>query len=1037
MALGLAKKFEVPSGEKVIIARAIESLGVLFQERKDQIALGDDLNVVARELEAINAAIAALTKSMDTPEKARNNLLEVKLTASVRGAIADVCPELALSQKNLKDHHFNKGVFAIRRLCSYHADLKPSLVGGFLKNLVEAQKRPVCEALTEENIHQLMDLETRVIGEFGDNYRGLVNFLFNVLGGDIRTVKKIVEAQCEASENSDLEKEQKEYKFFTSILGFITKFSYVAQGVVHFGSGAFTEDAGNAAIAKSREVLKVVLKDKRLQDPEHEVDCYKILAEHLDEDPENSPWPIADLDTTLFDKSKVKNLLGEGFAPRTIVAVILDLHQHSRKNYRKALQSLTDLYKSKKDIEQVDGIVVRIGRFIDNFIPAKYCDALVGLSMEAKLARVKEILAPLGIEDLVDSDDIDGQYQFKALELELLDFGKILGNGDMQRVFEREFVKDIFPKPTLEQKRELFGILFPGEDVAGLSPAEIERRIFDRISMGKERGGIDIKEQTKGKKKFRRGEAANMRRFLMNRALSLLAGAGAVRLSDKGPKFLLDSLKRILGSGDINLDMTLEKCDNKEFREIFMDMILDDFPDITDDLNFTEVREYPFPLVEAVGLDCTKQELRKNFNTASVGVERKYLLGVAEAMVKSRSFEKIMSDAKDQIATYYGAVGHRICLYPSATHGMKDFVGQCLPGRAQRGAAIITGQEYELITRPFEMAGVKAVYLNKNRQRPKTVEELFIEMDAKIASTEKTEIIVISSKTRFGDAPCSASGGSGNLFQLKELVRKLKEAHPDIPVMIDMCQDVGRTQHTIPLIQIGADIYLLSGQKALGLGSSGALMLSKSYLEKLPLDKKFTYEPSMENVKYFAAMGLAMRAMKLKYDLFRIDGNIGEAREKPLDQKVAEHMKKLTKIAVDFAEKYGEVFASRYLKRVAPAEYETLSPEHSKEKFGCDVVFPVHRNEDDYTGILTLAFPNVKGKVMKEKLEKKGYKLLPCMDKQRAIRVSFHYMHEVQDVIDLFEDIRETHVEILREQVEKKNIRERSTKLWAETSSPI
>ena len=83
---------------------------------------------------------------------------------------------------------------------------------------------------------------------------------------------------------------------------------------------------------------------------------------------------------------------------------------------------------------------------------------------------------------------------------------------------------------------------------------------------------------------------------------------------------------------------------------------------------------------------------------------------------------------------------------------------------------------------------------------------------------------------------------------------------------------------------------------------------------------------------------------------------------------------------------------------------------------GCRVLYPSHRNKKDYSGIVTIDFPSKNARHMLPVLLERPHKfsLDTCLYRNRALRISFHYLHEKADIDALFDAIRSVHAELLR-----------------------
>lgn len=512
----------------------------------------------------------------------------------------------------------------------------------------------------------------------------------------------------------------------------------------------------------------------------------------------------------------------------------------------------------------------------------------------------------------------------------------------------------------------------------------------------------------------------------------------------KGDSELAQSISTLLHTEDPFLDIPMRECRNKSIRELLMNLCFEYFDDevISNGLPIQGETVRLFPLPDAEELVVSQEvPLSRYFNTAFVGIERGFLSKVAEAMVTIYSFDEIIRFAKKEAQHYFRTnesdkQGYRFYFYESASDAFRDVIRKCFftenTYKKTDYNVIATNQEFRGITEMFQKnegrdsnyredsqdPGLRVVRLNHDDpRRPKTVDELFQDISERV-DKEKTKIILISSQTRFGDTPCSSPDHPSG-YQLAQLVRKLKSAYPDIAVAIDACQAIGRTRGD-SLKGLGADIYFTSGIKALGVtnankGSVAMVALSNRFLRK--------QEPNRFSARYYgtmpianiAAQALAMRMLRSKIDLSRMEGNLGENRKLSLEQKIANHIGKLTQAVIERADQYGESFVAEDLPRIAPGLLQGYSHEELVSWMGCRVHYPVHRNQQDYSGIITIDFPSKSGRYILPALQAKPHKfdLGTCLYKDRALRISFHYLHEIADIDHFFAVLRGVHAELL------------------------
>lgn len=530
----------------------------------------------------------------------------------------------------------------------------------------------------------------------------------------------------------------------------------------------------------------------------------------------------------------------------------------------------------------------------------------------------------------------------------------------------------------------------------------------------------------------------------------------------KGDPELAQSISTLLHTKDPYLDIPIWQCRNKSIRELLMNLCFEYFDDATirDGLPTNEGDTIRlFPLSDAEGLVLSPEvPLQRHFSSAFIGLERGFLTDVAKGMASIYSFDEIIRMAEKEAQRYFrDKHRYNYHFYLSASSAFRDVIRQCFftEYEYQHGDfnVIATNQEFNGITevfkknedhnrgkrKDFQDPGLRIVSLNNEQtHEPKTLDELFDDISVQI-DLKKTKIILISSLTRFGDAPCTGGKKSCNGY-LAQLIHKLKVTYPDIFVAIDACQAIGRTP-TVSLAELGADIYFMSGGKALGVGnvntggSISVVALSQQFLGKLSSaghKPHFSHSyPSTFPKGSTAAMSLAMHMLRSNIDLFRAEGNLGDNRKYTLEQKIVRHMNDLTEYAIDQADQYGEIFVAENLSAIAPELVQNYPHDDLVSWMGCRVHYPAHRSRNDYGGIITVDFPSKSGRYLLPALQAKPYKfdMTPCLYKDRALRISFHYLHEKADIDALFSALRSVHADLLEKDL-KQGKRLRDARYW-------
>ncbi|MBI5456855.1 aminotransferase class V-fold PLP-dependent enzyme [Candidatus Kaiserbacteria bacterium] len=471
------------------------------------------------------------------------------------------------------------------------------------------------------------------------------------------------------------------------------------------------------------------------------------------------------------------------------------------------------------------------------------------------------------------------------------------------------------------------------------------------------------------------------------------------------------------------------------------------------------------------------EHLKQDFDTAGIGYPRAWIQAAAKVMCRRYGYERTKEYAKAAVRGYHGTGGpsdpYEITFYRSATGAIADVVGNLL--RLQEGNRVmITNQEFDGITKQFtkhtkRMFGKEDVIEmnDRNSGRSLEVDELFEQYRAKIGE-DKTlwpRAILMSTKTRYGDAFCAGEGTKPNIVRMRKLISLLKETYPEIPIFVDACQSFGRNDEgENNLKQLGCDVYFTSGGKAMGTPEAATLILRTKYPEgqphwlswlkgESPMDMLLPGDGT-DNIESIAALGIAMEMQSGRVDTWRLTPI---QKNRSLRDSVTEHNRKMTEYFIQTAEAYHmDLFTDPNFPRVNWGVELRDDPKHA-EQFGCHVVYPVHRVREQYN-FVEVTFPNIgyletasrkigKGKeeigdddliedsntnlemktrtrYFEQKLSAKGFNALHRLHKDKhGIRFSFNLAQDTGDIDALFKAIREIHIEYLKDRIEVKKIR--------------
>jgi len=472
------------------------------------------------------------------------------------------------------------------------------------------------------------------------------------------------------------------------------------------------------------------------------------------------------------------------------------------------------------------------------------------------------------------------------------------------------------------------------------------------------------------------------------------------------------------------------------------------------------------------------QSLKKNFDTAK-GVDtnsKREWISRACAIWNDipNSYNTITKFALRQAERFYNTKGkYGLVFYPSATSAMNDVVSRLFPRISKDDYILISNQEYDGMTDAFTNhgAGVEAIYCNdRERGKAKDTDAIFSDIVERIDARKRLpSAVLLSSKTRFGDALGVAEGSrTPNIYGLGDIIARLKERYPGIPVIVDGCQSIGRNDRgENNLDRLGCDVYVNSGAKALGVENVAMLAIRKvtepqtgpdtpsatettnrdwlrvgsgsggdhwlAHIEQSDILKnpiaKLSPGKSTVDIRRVAALGIAFQIQNSRVDSWKV--GVGE-RAQTQRERIAERMQELTKYAIAKTSQYTEILLTNPdFPFSAQITNSVLEEPVIQEQFGCQVVYPVHRKNADYNGILTITFPNLgivrqkegpKGELVRDEyiktaLQREGYLVEQCLPGQNAVRLSFHYLHEEKDIDDLFETIARVHIAFLKKEI--------------------
>ncbi|MBP9718820.1 hypothetical protein KBD59_06035, partial [Candidatus Gracilibacteria bacterium] len=905
-------------------------------------------------------------------------MTDAHLSDGVRTQIARICPELEVRPYHVRRRHME---IAARSLDTKHSHG----MGGerFLSDMLE---HGALGELGFSQSNRLIDLTAKTSSVA---YPGAMQMLYTLLDGDVDELCRIVSAQTEGGKTTPM---------MEHMPRLINVYSDVTQTLID--NNRTNEPIGKNAV----DFLKRLFSDPRwqLRDTSLELQPFSYMQQLMREgEPSSNPWRYGALSGTPFDKTKVPELVTRDIPREELAAVLLDINDFA---YRTGVRNAREL------VDKYDRLGPKCNKECDELIPIIAPDVPLDEAVDVKIEifrrRFIELPAELKMLFEQNQDVIDGLPDSPDEPKNAL-FDKI------DELIDAYQIPVVQPRRTVELVRELRGAYTSLDTYYGEATNAKTHPLLLRL-LSPEKIARDMKSQ----KQFVR----------------LVSDLESDRSVDR--KVLQSSIEVALRDQSSFLDVPLPALRNDSIRDVLVRLV------IVHNLDHTIV-----PMVAAEGLDKSAGPIEKDFDVAAVGRVVKPWMDAAAAMVASLArlpgrerFKRIVGFTTEEAGKYFNgttvykdkevdkARSYDFFCYENANGAFRDIM-RYLVTNWNLSNFVVTDQEYGLLTEQYlklitmDVGGspIREIPLNDRVEgRIYTVDEMFEKISGQIHEI-RTKLILISSRTRYGDAPCSdrstPMGGrktKPNTYYLGQLIKKLKAAFPGTPILVDGCQSIGRSYPPDDLKELGADMYIANGTKALGVRSSAVMGITQKFQESI----KFKYDTATLDEQNIAALGIGIHRLRSTADYFRPEGNgpeFGRNRNR-LDLKIGFHMARLTEHIIKHAEEYGRDFTDNYLPQAAP-EFHGQHLEDSdrlKNQFGCEVVYPIHGHPKDYTGIVTLAFPNLRATQFVQLMNERGYRFTTCLEGDRAMRISCHYLHELHDIDELFRNLKEVHAHIVK-----------------------
>lgn len=871
--------------------------------------------------------------------------------------------------------------------------------------------------------HKLHELEDKIVKTFdSEEYRPIAVFLLRVLDFDFAKTERIINAQIDNYLHlAQLDSDRKPY-FPNHLLKFCINYADISQELAQ----RFPIEGQREEIEqKSRELFSEVLNSKELFTAQGEgdspINLFEVLVSIIKEQPEKFPWfPYEGdlLKDTPFDKKSLSNLITPEL-PR------LDL-----------IQSLKELCLYK-DVREYEKLLSHYNAYQDSIYRKLGPDNLKKIVKKMKylLDSFPDNIAMVGpIKDEDSNQEIIQRYE--AL-LEYLN--DELRNLDVNIPPIKDFETD---QNSVEQVREI-----------ALSKMHIFLRLFHPKTIAR---NVDVQADAIEFIDYLKNNIDNLSQNDKNRLILSFEKLLYRKADEESFDFDMDIQLRVgRGSGKQTFRSFLEKT----CLEIFDDEIVahgmkfDSFAH-----KFVKGDKPIFPLLGQLMMEIGYDDAIGNkFNSAEKGTPKGHLFEAARREIKTIKktslegkswYQKTLDFCKNTMTSVFqarrsGEVTHDFYIDSTATTAFERFFSQCIDFGPQDNV-IFSKEEYQsIINVPLKSSknkdAVRFFDLHTiefdGTERAATGDEIFERICDLI--NENTKMIDLSSLTRLGNIPLAGKGTKkGSVSSLRKLIEALKEKYPDIPFMIDASQAIGRIRLD-DLGTLNPDIYLFSGNKAMGTKQAGFIALSRSFKQKLEEQKRsFVPQEDLSTIPLEESVAFAkgLRELTEKIDPYCLEGNQGENKKKTLDQKIFAKMKFLTAHTLRKAECYSLEFIQKnqslvkeYLKS---DEYES-NPIPPETLFSCEIFNPLPQSSSGNRilgGEVVVYFPNISGERISNKLKKDDLEVKSLggpeehpISKEKArkkmIRISFEYPTTIEDIDMLFDKMMDTHREALTQKI--------------------
>ncbi len=425
--------------------------------------------------------------------------------------------------------------------------------------------------------------------------------------------------------------------------------------------------------------------------------------------------------------------------------------------------------------------------------------------------------------------------------------------------------------------------------------------------------------------------------------------------------------------------------------------------------------------------------LGKDFSGAIEPVyeDRSDLRGIAEALKREWGDEKFARSwglLEAELKTYLGADGdaHWMMPHKSASELFHYLMDGLFPTMDQKQNVVITSQEYDDMLRRKVgegegRAAPRMVLRRDHKDRPLGRKALLSNLLKQV--DKQTRFVVLSLVSRYGDM---LLGRSDNPPQdLLWMIRKLRHEYPELVIVLDACQAVGRAE--LPALRDLDErtVMLCTGGKMLGVSQFGFAAVPAGLASSIQQGHGYDTRLPPDTLRTTSILTLFQRLRELRSPHRRCDTVNGaqssgtlsgitgtEPHPRPAGERIRLRLQALTAKMLALADEHADAI----YPHVQHLTYLRGIPEHKAKKLlACHIFAPSGRVQAGFAGIVTLSLRTLPPATLVSGLSERGFQSSGSRMENTCARFALHEFHRVQDVEDLFRAILEIHIQHLRQ----------------------